>query len=282
MVGGRYRNRRQYRLIYEFFNGLNHDYKNCHIHHKNFDNSNDNIDNLELMCKIKHQKLHSDKMIGDNNPYYKMSDEWKFNFASKPGEKNPKYINVSNDELIQHGKKLYDEKGILTKRNWIEYAKKNNLPQFLSNKLRFNTFTNFKNQVSENHKVVSVEFHGYEDVYNITVDDNHNYIVLTGKDDDKYTTSDGICVKNCGEIPLCENDSCRLLAINLYSYVENPFTKDAKFNFELFEEHSIYAQRFMDDIIDLEIVKGDVAEAVPIPTFPPLGCIIIFLNATFC
>jgi ribonucleoside-diphosphate reductase alpha chain len=61
----------------------------------------------------------------------------------------------------------------------------------------------------------------------------------------------------CGEIPLCPYDSCRLLAINLYSYVENPFTKDAKFNFELFRDHVQKAQRIMDDIIDLELEKID-------------------------
>ena len=59
----------------------------------------------------------------------------------------------------------------------------------------------------------------------------------------------------CGEIPLCPYDSCRLLAINLYSYVENAFTDKAKFNFELFKEHIGYAQRIMDDIIDLELEK---------------------------
>uniref|UniRef100_UPI002F93F9D9 adenosylcobalamin-dependent ribonucleoside-diphosphate reductase n=1 Tax=Kaistella sp. TaxID=2782235 RepID=UPI002F93F9D9 len=61
----------------------------------------------------------------------------------------------------------------------------------------------------------------------------------------------------CGEIPLCPYDSCRLLAVNLFSYVENPFTKQAKFNFELFKEHVAYAQRMMDDIIDLEMEKID-------------------------
>jgi ribonucleoside-diphosphate reductase alpha chain len=61
----------------------------------------------------------------------------------------------------------------------------------------------------------------------------------------------------CGEIPLCPYDSCRLLAINLYSYIENPFTPEAKFNFELFKEHIHYAQRIMDDIIDLELEKID-------------------------
>lgn len=59
----------------------------------------------------------------------------------------------------------------------------------------------------------------------------------------------------CGEIPLCPYDSCRLLAINLYSYVVNPFTPDAYFDFELFKVHVAKAQRIMDDIIDLESEK---------------------------
>ena len=62
----------------------------------------------------------------------------------------------------------------------------------------------------------------------------------------------------CGEIPLCPYDSCRLLSVNLYSYVENPFTKEAKFNFELFKKHVAKAQRIMDDIIDLELEKIDL------------------------
>ena len=61
----------------------------------------------------------------------------------------------------------------------------------------------------------------------------------------------------CGEIPLCPYDSCRLLAINLFSYVDHPFTKKANFNFEKFKEHVQLAQRMMDDIIDLELEKID-------------------------
>ncbi len=61
----------------------------------------------------------------------------------------------------------------------------------------------------------------------------------------------------CGEIPLCPYDSCRLLAINLFSYVEEPFTKKASFNFDLFKKHIAIAQRIMDDIIDLELEKVD-------------------------
>ncbi len=66
-----------------------------------------------------------------------------------------------------------------------------------------------------------------------------------------------ISTNPCGEIPLCPYDSCRLLAINLYSYVVNPFTPNAYFDFDLFREHVQLAQRIMDDIIDLEMEKID-------------------------
>ena len=66
-----------------------------------------------------------------------------------------------------------------------------------------------------------------------------------------------ISTNPCGEIPLCPYDSCRLLAINLYSYVVNPFTDKAYFDFDLFKKHVAKAQRMMDDIIDLEMEKID-------------------------
>ncbi len=64
-----------------------------------------------------------------------------------------------------------------------------------------------------------------------------------------------ISTNPCGEIPLCPYDSCRLIAINLYSYVKNPFTAEAYFDFDMFAEHVACAQRMMDDIIDLEMEK---------------------------
>lgn len=73
--------------------------------------------------------------------------------------------------------------------------------------------------------------------------------------EDGYKT---VSTNPCGEIPLCPYDSCRLLALNLYNYVENPFTEIAKFNFELFKKHVALSQRIMDDIIDLELEKIDV------------------------
>ena len=70
--------------------------------------------------------------------------------------------------------------------------------------------------------------------------------------DEGFTT---VATNPCGEIPLCPYDSCRLLAINLYSYVDKPFTKEASFNFDKFRRHVAAAMRMMDDIIDLELEK---------------------------
>lgn len=70
-----------------------------------------------------------------------------------------------------------------------------------------------------------------------------------------------ISTNPCGEIPLCPYDSCRLLAINLYSYVKNPFTPEAEFDFDLFRRHVACAQRLMDDIIDLEMEKIEIIRA---------------------
>ena len=94
-------------------------------------------------------------------------------------------------------------------------------------------------------KIKKINIISNEDVYDLTIEDNHNFF------------ANGLLVHNCGEIPLCPYDSCRLLCLNLYSYVENPFTKKSYFNFELFEKHVKIAQRFMDDIVDLEIEKID-------------------------
>lgn len=258
MMGGARRNRRQYRLIYEFMSpNSNIDPKRFAIHHKDFNSLNDQIDNLQILTHEDHKKIHSEKMIGKNNPYHKMTDDWKFNFASHPGNKNHKWIDISNAELIEHGKKIFVKNGKFTRKLWIDYAKLNGLPTYLDNTARFSSFANFKNQIATNHKVVSVAFYGYEDVYNITVDDNNNYHVITKSEDINHITSTGICIKNCGEIVLSKNDACRLLCLNLSSYVKNPFTDKAKFDFKLFHEHVLISQRLMDDIIDLEIEQID-------------------------
>lgn len=252
MKGGNFRNRRQYRAIYEFHNGnIN---EGQAIHHKDFNNQNDRIENLQSMTFDSHVELHSERIKGEKNPYHKMSDDWKHNFASHPGELNGKFSGFTNDELIIEGKKLFKTLGKITRKEWYKYAESNNLPKNVSTNFRFGSFTNFKNQVAENHKVVSVKYYGIQDVYNITVDDNHNYHVITSGDDN-YITSSGICVKNCGEVPLSPYDSCRLGSINLFNLVTKPFTENAKIDWSKLAKMSSIAQRFMDDIIELEEEK---------------------------
>ena len=75
--------------------------------------------------------------------------------------------------------------------------------------------------------------------------------------DNHYGWINGVLAHNCGEIPLCAYDSCRLLAINLFSYIDNPFTEYSSVNTKLLEKHIRIAQRLMDDIVDLEIEKLD-------------------------
>ncbi|MCK9415303.1 HNH endonuclease [Candidatus Dojkabacteria bacterium] len=392
----------EHRLIAEFYRGAQL-LENEVVHHKDYNGLNNNPENLQIMTKEEHDKLHSIDMIGDLNPYHKMSDEWKFNFASHPGETNPNYVNISNDNLLILGinltKKLNHRLSI---EEWQTYAKENNLPQCFTNfrekelgnlmiflkhcaeisdiefihddprlvetykkmlklgynckienhqvlvektceicnekfwiehrkreisfcssncsniylntdknikekrtnsindvyskkmediknkqldiftKLRFdlnrtpmltewenaceeinlshrlNTkygFNNFKdlkeNAEYYNHKVISVVEDGFENVYNGTVDDTHQYFMC-----DK-SLKINVLVENCGEIILCDADSCRLLLLNLFSFVDNPFTKTAKFNFDKFKKYVFIAQRYMDDIVDLELEKID-------------------------
>lgn len=181
----------------------------------------------------------------------------KRQFASHPGTTNWHYSGHTNDELLKEGRCLLDINGRITSRMRIEYTKANGLPQRLGNKFRFGSWQNFANQVSDNRKVISVERVGVEDVYNITVDDNHNYHVITSYGDDKFIVSSGLCVKNCGEITLSPYDSCRLLLINLCKFVKDPFTPNARFDYANFGSTVQKAQRLMDDLVDMELEAID-------------------------
>lgn len=90
-------------------------------------------------------------------------------------------------------------------------------------------------------KIKKINIVQNEDVYDITVNKNNNFF------------ANNILVHNCGEIPLCELDSCRLMVINLYSYVKNPFTPSSYFDYDLYQNNVKIAQRLMDNMIDLEI-----------------------------
>lgn len=106
-----------------------------------------------------------------------------------------------------------------------------------------------------NHKVLSVtELEGDHTVYNLTVDDNHTVNIVTLNEENIV---DGVSVRNCGEIILSGGDSCRLLLVNSFAFVKNPFTKEAVFDFNEFTRVSRIGQRLMDDLVDLELEAID-------------------------
>jgi ribonucleoside-diphosphate reductase alpha chain len=255
MSGGAKRNRRQYRLIHNFHYGETNSKKYA-IHHIDYNSKNDSIDNLKVMLHEEHRRLHADGMMGTDNPYFKMTDSWKKDFASHPGKRNGRYSGHSNEVLITEGRKVFLKHGKFTGKLWQIHAKKIGAPQFVGNEFRFGTWNNFKSVVVNNHKVAYVKKIGTEDVYNITVDDHHNYNIITSYEAG-FVKSSGICVKNCGEIILSPYDSCRLMLVNLTSFVKNEWASDAEFNYGHFAEVVQKAQRLMDDMIDLEIEQID-------------------------
>lgn len=145
-------------------------------------------------------------------------------------------------------------------KEWENECKLNKIPFRLNTKYGFNSFNELKNESEYyNHKVISIELDGNENVYNGTVDEFHNFYMGYFEEVNQYNKPKFLSVNSlqCGEIPLCPNDSCRLLAINLFGYVINPFTSNAEFDWQLFSNDVVEAQRYMDDIIDLEIEKID-------------------------
>lgn len=178
--------------------------------------------------------------------------------ASRDVFNTEKMATVKNEQARIYSKLKFDFDRDPTIKEWEAACKAENVPCRIGKALKFG-FENFK-EVAEaganyNHKVVRVEeLEGDHTVYNITVDDNHTVSIITGKREQRGNVSyTGIHVPQCGEIVLPAYDACRLLVLNLVSYVKNPFTKDAVFDYKKFHQHTVIAQRLMDDIIDLEI-----------------------------
>lgn len=142
-------------------------------------------------------------------------------------------------------------------KEWEQACKAEGVSYRVGQKLKygFKTYGEIKKAAEAyNHKVVSVEeLDGEHTVYNITVDKNHTFGVVNHTENG-YT---GIYTHNCGEIVLNAGDSCRLLVLNTISYVDNPYTPEASFDYDKFMEHAEIGQRLMDDIIDLELEKID-------------------------
>jgi len=224
---------KQYRMIYEYFYG-SYDGKLYNIDHIDRDSTNDSLNNLRLLDINEHVKI-TDR-IGESNPIHKIVGTERLRLMNKRKNiyANAKKYNWDNDRL-ENSLMLFDK----------EFG--NLLKELEPEDINVN--------LDESIYVDNIIELAKEEVYDIYVEDYHNFYIITKTDDDKFLNSSGLLVHNCGEIPLCPQDSCRLMSINLYSYVVNPFEKDAYFNFDLFKEHVIIAQRLMDDLVDLELEK---------------------------
>jgi ribonucleotide reductase alpha subunit len=144
---------------------------------------------------------------------------------------------------------------------WEDECKKQGVPFRTGKNLKY-CFSNWSEVIEAgemyNHKVKKVEkLNGLHTVYNITVDNNHTYCVVTPRKkmigNEIYTEYSGVGTFNCGEIVLSGGDSCRLMVVNMLSFVKNPFTDRASFDFDGFIDAAAKGQRLMDDLIDIEL-----------------------------
>jgi len=221
------RSRRQYRMIYEFYHeAVNPKFER--IHHEDFNKLNDLIENLKKCTKEEHNKIHD--ISGDKNPINKLKlwgkfEEWKkrnpaFDVA---GEKNPmwgKHFSESSKEKMRksgYHSNLKEINNPFYGKHHTEFAK-----QKISESRKSRIF---------NHKVVSVELCGYEDVYDGNVDEFHNFGIITSFADEKYVDSSGVFVHNCSEVALPNQAACCLGSINLSKFVWKN-----EFNFDKFED----------------------------------------------
>jgi ribonucleotide reductase alpha subunit len=224
--------------------------KNCEICRSEFEV--DHLHRESAICSVvcKNIYLNADSAIKEKRN------------ASRDAFNQDKMIKVKSEQARIYSSLKFELSREPMMKEWETACKKEDIPYRVGKTLKFG-FKNFK-EVAEagniyNHKVVKVEkLDGTHTVYNITVDDNHTVVVLTSNHFKRNNIwYSGIAISNCGEIVLPAYDACRLLVLNLASYVKNPFTPDAVFDFKKFHQHGIVAQRLMDDIIDLEIEAID-------------------------
>jgi ribonucleotide reductase alpha subunit len=179
----------------------------------------------------------------------------KIRFTRKIHEDNKKQIKEKQQiEIYKRLKSILDRNPL--KKEWRVECAKNSIPFRIGKHSRFKTYTELKEFASNtNHKVISVEFDGYEDVYNGTVDEFHNFLIggFIGTTENNKPKQSFVVNLQCGEQYLPEYGCCRLLAINLYSYVKNKFTTNAHFDYQTFNDDVKIMQRLADDMVDLDI-----------------------------
>jgi len=240
---------RQYRMITEHELGYMPDAKEYAIHHIDFDKTNDSWDNLDVITQSEHSSLH--RLIDNpmHNPEYveKMKNTREEKGYNLP-EKNPMYgkhhkkstlksigkkskenwenqrdfmiESIKNGMTEEVGKRI--SKRMKEKTIWVDWNcpvcnKQKKLTEYQSSKRKTCSYScsnvkrGMENQGIWNHKAVSVEFYGHEDVYDMTVEDTHNFGVITSTKDDKYLDSSGLFIHNCLEQSLESYELCCLV-----------------------------------------------------------------------
>lgn len=251
-------NRLQYHMIAESKYGCKFKWGRkkgeYNVHHLDEDHYNDSWENIEVKLHEVHSSNHRS---GDGNPmrfwWNKQSEERKQAYRetmrqSVSGEGNGMYgkhhgeealRKIGNKTIERHNDPVYKQKH----SDAVRAAMTPEIRKKISN-ARIKTLR----QKKVNHKVVSVEFiNEQEDVYNITVDEFHNFFIITEKTGDQES---GVLTCNCGEQPLPPRGDCDLVHNNLAKMVINPFEENASFDYELLQKTTRTAVRFADNVLD--------------------------------
>jgi len=205
----------EHRLVYEHNFGVTG--PGFQIHHKNHKKKDNFISNLEALTGAEHLNSHNvarwkaglkpkgRDISGNRNPmrawWSNATKEEKSRYRtnmslSTSGKRNGRWIDVSVETLIDHGREILSKEGKLTAKLWCNHASLNNLPQNLNP--RFGSFGTFKEAViSHNHKVVKIEVHEKCDVYCMTVEDTENFAIVT---EHSSLQRSGVIVHNCGDV----------------------------------------------------------------------------------
>ena len=247
IVSNTKRDRRQYRMVAEYYGLLdNLDPKLYAVHHKDFNNKNDAIENLQVLTHIEHTELHAVGMRGKNNAVFRIKDrdKWRKKLSEAGrGHRNPNSHGLTSEEMVNHITNLSVKEGrnvfykeILESLNMKnissgrlkDFCEILNLSQDTSlkdiclniaknNNLKiYNHLKTAKREKFINHKVKSIKILSEkQDVYDLTVDDTHNFAIITSNKDELFIESSGVFVHNCAEISLHRQECCDLAEIFL-------------------------------------------------------------------
>ena len=225
---------KQYRLIAEYFNLLEEN--NHTIHHIDGDSTNDLPDNLSSISFENHMKDVGECRKKDNP--ISRDINYNFNQGLRNVNANAKRYNWSEERIKQEKEKYIETHQHL----YVEKIDKNcylNQPVTVVN-------------VLDNNEI--------EDVYDLTVEDNHNFYIINNFDDEKYLNCSGVLVHNCGEQPLPKNFSCNLGSLNLSEFVAYPYTRNAYFDWDKFDNAIDIAVEALDTIIDENLDRHALKE----------------------